>query len=126
MSDIFDYAAIRATADRLITKFGQTVQLRRAVDSGSASEPTQTVTDYPTKCAIVNITRWYAAFAENSDILRTDRLGYLAMGPLLAAAIEPTPFDQVVDTAGKVYRIIDSKPVYPAGTSVVYILQLRT
>jgi hypothetical protein len=126
MTDTFDYLDIRDTADELLAEFGQTVLLRRTTNSGPADEPTQTVTDYTTKGVIVNLPRWYPAFADNSDILRTDRLGYIAMGPLNTAGVVPTPFDLLVDVNGTVFRIIDAKPVYPAGLPVIYTLQLRT
>ena len=125
----FDYVAARAVADSLLADFGQTVLLRRTVATGGTDwEPTQSVTDYTTLGAITNLMRWYPAYtrAGESDVLRTDRLCYIAMGPLNALGIVPTPFDQLVDAAGTVYKIIDAKPIAPAGLPVVYILQLRT
>jgi hypothetical protein len=126
----YDYAAAQATADRLLAKFGAVSALRRVVNSGSETEPTQTPTDYPTVAVRINLARWYPAFETNSDILRTDRLGLLSMGPLgLLGVTDATPYDFLVfNTAvggGTVYRIIDAKPIAPAGLAAVYVLQLR-
>jgi len=126
MADLFDYAGARDDADALLADFGQAVKLRRNTNSGTDWEPTQTVTDFETIAAIVNLPRWYPATVANSDILRTDRLAYVSMGPLNSAGVVPTTFDSLVDAAGTVYRIIDAKPIYPAGLPVIYILQLRT
>lgn len=126
MSDPFDYLASRADADGLISDFGQPILIRRANTTGGTPwEPTQgTPTDYPTNAAIVILPRWYPAFADGGDVLRTDRLAYVAAGPL--GAIVPTPFDLLVALgSGKIYRIIDSKPIDPAGIAVVHVLQLR-
>lgn len=121
----FDYTKARDTADRLLDKFGQAMLLRRTVNSGSETEPTQGVADYATVGVITNLTRWYPAFADNSDILRTDRLGLIGAGPLALLGITPTPFDTLVTASGIVFRIIDAKPIAPAGVAAVYSLQLR-
>lgn len=126
MSDPFDYIAARNDADSLLADFGQPVLIRRTALTGTPWEPTQAITDYPTIGAIVNLKRWYPSFADNSDVLRTDRLGYVSMGPLNALGIVPTPFDVLVNAAAVVFRIIDAKPIYPGGLPVLYILQLRS
>lgn len=131
MSDTFDYVAARDTADRLLAKFGVASSLLRVANlGGSDTEPTQTTTEYPTIGVRTNLSRWYPAFETNSDILRTDRLGLLSMGPLAALGIlDVTPFDFFVFDTGNAggikYRIIDAKPIAPAGLAVVYSLQLR-
>jgi hypothetical protein len=133
----FDYAGSRDDADALLAEFGTASALRRLVNSGTAWEPTQTSTDYPTVAVRLNLRRWYPAFEDNSDILRTDRLGLLSMGPLAALGVtEVLPFDTLVfggtwnavhsvQVGGIVYRIIDAKPIAPSGLAVVYSLQLR-
>lgn len=129
MSDTFDYVAALATADRLLAKFGIASAVRRTVNSGAVYAPTQTVTDYATLAAVVNMTRWYAAMLDGSDILRTDRLGLVSAGPLNVLGVtELSPFDSFVhDTAGlnRVYKVMDVKPIRPAATTVFFILQLR-
>lgn len=122
---MLDYNALRESADTLIAQLGQAVNIRRNVKSGGTDyEPTYTPTDYPTSGTVTALPRWYPAFADNSDVLRTDRLATIAAGPL--GAIVPTAFDLLVLADGAtIYRIIDSKPVAPAGIPVAYTLQLR-
>lgn len=125
MSAPFDYAGLRDEADSLLADMGQAILVRRTVNSGTEYDPTQTTTDYATLGVITLLPRWYPAFVANSDILRIDRLGILSAGPLNTLGIVPTPFDLLVEASGKVYRIIDSKPIAPAGVAVAYVLQLR-
>lgn len=126
MTAAFDYNAIRHTADALIAKFGTASAIRRVVNSGSDFDPVQTPTDYATTGVVTNLTRWYSAFAnDNSDVLRTDRLGYVSMGPLIALGVTRILPNDVFVHGGAAYQIIDAKPVAPAGSPVVYILQLR-
>lgn len=114
----FDYTASRATAAALIAKFGQAVKLRRIVNSGTVSEPTQTPTDYDTRAAIVNISSRYI---DGENVLRGDMRGLL----VATAGVVPSTADRIVDAAGVVYRIIEARPIAPAGVAVIYILQLR-
>lgn len=119
----FDYSSLQTVAQNLLTQFGQIVNVsRQTVTGGTDYEPTSTTTNYPTQGVIVNLPRWYPAYADNADILRTDRLCYIVP----PNGIKPTPFDTLVAADGTVYRIIDSKPISPSGVAVIYILQLRT
>lgn len=122
MTSVFDYSVSRATADRLIAKYGQTVKLRRVVNSGVVSEPTQTPTDHTTRAAILNIA---ARFIDGENVLRGDMRGIVSMGPLNTAGVIPTVSDRLVAADGTVYRIIEARPIAPAGVAVIYILQLR-
>lgn len=126
MSDTFDYAGAQATAVRLLTKFGQPVSIRRVSNTGAGSawEPTQSSADYRSIGVVLNLPRWYPSFTQG-DVLRTDRLGYVAAAPLDALGVVPTPFDRFVDAAGRSWKIIDVKSLYPAGINVLYTLQLR-
>lgn len=123
MSDVFDYVDAQATANELLTYFGQSVIIRRMSNTGgTAWEPVQASQDYPSIGVVLNLPRWYPAFTQG-DVLRTDRMGYVAATPL--GAIVPTPFDRFIDAAGKSWKIIDVKSLYPAGINVLYTLQLR-
>lgn len=126
MTDPFDYGAARDDADALIADFGAPAVLRRVTATGgTAFEPTQTTTDYPTIACVVNAMRWYSAYQPNSDVLRTDRRGIVAAGPLTAAGVtEITAFDVLV-FGNVTYKIIDAKPIAPGGVPVLYDLQLR-
>lgn len=125
MSDTFDYARAQDTAVRLLTKFGQAVLIRRVSNTGGTQwEPVQSTSDYPSIGVVLNLPRWYPSFTQG-DVLRTDRLGYVAAAPLDALGVVPTPFDRFVDAAGRSWKIIDVKSLYPAGINVLYTLQLR-
>jgi hypothetical protein len=122
----FDYVAMQSVAFSLLTQFGQTMNIRRVSKaSGTDWDPTQTSTDYPTVGIITNLMRWYPAFTGNNDVLRTDRAGLVAASPLDTLAFIPLPFDGCVDQLGRVWKIIDVKPIYPGAVNVIYIFQLR-
>jgi hypothetical protein len=114
----FNYARSKATADRLISKFGQTVAIRRTSSTGDAWNPTQTTTDYAATAAIVDYTNQERA---GSLIEETDRKAIIAVGAL---AIEPKPGDALV-VSSVAYPIIRVDPVNPGGTVVLYQAQVR-
>lgn len=114
----FDYARSKETADRLLTKFGQSATLRRYVASGTAYDPTLTATDYPVTIADM-------AFKETQIdgtlVKRGDRLIYMAAARL---AIAPAVADTLL--VGSVeYKVIDVEPLQPGGTVVFYKMQAR-
>ena len=121
----FDYSSARDTADVLLAEFGQPVRLRRLTNSGTAFAPTQGVTDYATIAAIVDLTRWYAPTIEGTDILRTDRRGLISAGPLTALGVQAQKFDQLLLASGAIFKILDVKPIAPAGLIVMYDAWLR-
>lgn len=122
----FDYAGTRDDADALLQEFGAPSALRRVTNTGGTGfEPTQTTTDYPTVACVLNYTRRYPSYVQNSDVLITDRRGLVSAGPLNALGVTGiTPFDTLV-FGTTVYKIIDAKPIAPAGVPVLYDLQLR-
>lgn len=125
MSNAFDYPDMRDTADSILTEFGQVVKLHQMSNTGGLQwEPVQSDVYTDTVGCILNLTRWYPSFTQG-DVLRTDRLGLIAAGPLTAAGVTPTPFDRLIDAAGRSWKIIDVKPIYPGGVAVIYTLQLR-
>ncbi len=125
MTTAFDYAGARDTADALLAEFGQAVTIRRITSGGSPFAPTQTTTDYATTAAILTLTRWYPPLIPATDILRTDRRGVIAAGPLAALGIVVQKFDKLLLADGTVFSILDVKPVYPAGLSVLFDTWLR-
>lgn len=119
MVDAFDYAHSQDTAERLITKFGQAVSVRRLVNSGSEWEPTQTPSDTATYGARIEFTtRHYAKWS----ILATDQRWLVAAGPL--ATLVPVPGDRIVVGSAD-YEIVRADPLNPAGTAVMYDVQVR-
>lgn len=123
MTSPFDYITTRATADRLITKFGQTVALRRNVATGSAFDPTLTPTDYATKGAKVEFS--YRQLSGGS-VLATDERWMIAAGPLAALGItDILPNDLLV--VGGIERTVGplSSPIAPAGIVCAFDVQAQ-
>lgn len=117
----FDYARSRATADRLITRFGQQGAIRRAgAPSGDPWNPTPgTSTDHA--CILVVLD--YAASEIDGTLIRaTDRKVYVAAGGL---AIEPMESDRVV-IGGAALEIVRVTTLAPAGVAVYFELQARS
>lgn len=113
----FDYTRPRATATRLIERFGQTVTFHRVTtETGDAWNPTQTTTGYSAKAAVLGY--------EDSEIDGTmvqagDRKLYVSVFD-----IEPTTSDKVVIGA-ETLRVVNVKPLNPAGTVVFFEVQCR-
>jgi hypothetical protein len=117
----FDYARAKLTADRLIERFGQNGSLRKAgTPTGPAYNPTPGAdVDHACRFAIV---AFQQRDIDGTRVLATDKKAILAKGAL---TVEPLPGDQLVDAAGVVYSVIDVMPLNPAGTTVMYELQVR-
>ena len=114
----FDYAKTRATAERLIAKFGQQAQLRRITNSGTDYDPVQTSQDFA--CMLVNLD-YMQAHIGDTLIQRGDRMVYLSIEGL---SITPTLADKVL-IGGIEHAIIDIQPLSPGGTVVFWQLQVR-
>lgn len=128
MSDSFDYQHMQEVADRLIAKFGQDVIVRKNIHSGPTYDPIITHQDYKTKGAVVNLPRWYSAFAgTTSDVLTFDRIAYVSMGPLIKQGLtELFANDNYIFANGlKDFQVINAKPIYPGGLTVVYVLEIK-
>lgn len=116
----FDYNRPKTTALRLLTRYGQTMTLRRITDGAySAGASTQTVVDETVTGAVFE----YTAFEkQNSSIQIDDRKIMLAAKGMSAA---PALTDQLI-FGGTTFKIIPPiKPLSPAGVDVIYELQAR-
>lgn len=128
----FDYTRTRATAERLIARFGQTGALRRMVDDGDVFNPTQTQTpvDYACTFAVLD----YAKKDIDGTLIRqTDQMAYLSTAGL---AISPETTDRLMVggawsgspatyVGGSPMTVVNVKPLSPAGTVVFWELQVR-
>lgn len=114
----FDYAKFRATAERLIARFGTVGAIRRTVQSGPSYDPVLTDTDYP--CALVTL-EYDDAKVDGTLIRKTDKMIYVSTAGLSIALAES---DKVV-AAGEVYAIENLKPLSPAGIVVFWEVQGR-
>lgn len=123
----FNYARARATAERLIARFGQTATLRRLESVGQQWAPKQFPTD--TTVTVVDL-----------DILKRDRDGSLTAESsrnLListSAGVAPRQDDKIViglaasavSDQSDWHEIENVKPFAPGGTAVFYEAVLKT
>lgn len=115
----FNYAGMKATADRLIAKFGQAATLRRPNVTGPSHNPVVAApTDYPVTLVVED---YRLDQIDGVRVLQTDRKVLLAKGSL---TVEPTASDQLV-IGGAVYAIVMIRPTNPGGISVLYEIQAR-
>jgi hypothetical protein len=113
----FDYTRSRATAERLIAKFGMAGAIRRQTNSGPAYDPTTIDTDYP--CTLV-VLEYDDSKIDGTLIRRTDKLIYLSTQGL---SITPADSDRII--AGEEFSIANIKPLSPAGLTLFYEIQAR-
>jgi hypothetical protein len=114
----FDYTRPRATAERLIDRFGQTGALRRMVSDNDPFNPTLTPVDYACTFAVLDYSK---RDIDGTLIRQTDQQIYLSTRGL---TVVPDVTDKIV-VGGVVLTIINIKPLSPAGTVVYYELQVR-
>lgn len=118
----FDYPAKRDMSDRLLTKFGQAVAVRRTSSTGPEWDPTVTTADYTTLAAILD---YNSRQIDGTNILVTDRRALVAAGPLTALGITSiAPPDSIV-VGGVAVPVVRVMPLNPAGVVVMYDCQLR-
>lgn len=116
----FDYARAKATADRLLARFGQEGSIKRPTTTGPDYDPVPgTPETYPATFAVMD----YATNQiDGSRILANDRRVIMAKGGL---TIEPLPSDRLVQADASEYAIVSVKPMSPAGAVVYYEIQAR-
>lgn len=118
MAGAFDYTRTRATAERLIARFGQTGALRRVTSDADPFNPSQTTTDYPCTFAVLDYAK---SLVDGTLIKETDQMCYLSTSGL---SVSPETTDKLV-VAGAPLTIVNVKPLSPAGTVLMWELQVR-
>lgn len=116
----FDYSKSRATAKRLLQRFGQPVQIRRRGPAGgSPTNPTPgTATLYPS----VAVVEHYAQKHVDGTLIRLgDKRVIMAMEGL---TIEPHVSDEII-IAGELHTIIRVEPFAPGGVPLYCEIQAR-
>ena len=116
----FDYSRPKATADRLIERYGQTGILRRRTTTGPEYDPTEGDPD-DHACRFV-VADYEASEIDGTRVLATDKKALLAKGSL---TIEPSLSDLLVESDASVYKIVGIKPLKPGSSVVMYELQVR-
>lgn len=114
----FDYFDAQTTASDLIAEFGQTGALRRTVSDNDPFNPSQTTTDYPCTFAVLDYAK---SLVDGTLIKQTDQMVYLSTSGL---SVSPETTDKLV-VGGAVLSIQNVKPLSPAGTVLMWELQVR-
>ena len=125
----FNYARTRATAERLIARFGQVGALRRTTSNNDPFNPGMTTADHRCTFAVLDYAK---KDIDGSLIRQTDQLVYLSTAGL---TISPETQDKLivggtwqaspVKLNGTVMTIVNVKPLSPAGTVLMWELQVR-
>lgn len=115
----FDYDAMAATALRLLQNFGQSVTLVRS--TGNSIDPVTGVAVVGTDASVTTtgIMKMYPSFMiDGTRILATDRQIVLSSEQVPVAT-------DTVTIGSEDWSIVDIKTVSPAGTDLVYFVQVR-
>jgi hypothetical protein len=118
----FDYAETANTADELLTEFGQGCILTSITDGAydPATGDAQTLSVlHPIIAAIFDYPQRFI----DGTLIRTGDKRVLASP--VGLTVEPKPGDTLTDATGKVYQVIDAKATAPAGTVVLWTIQVR-
>jgi len=115
----FDYAETKADVDELIAEFGQAITLRRYEAGGEAYDPTA---GGPYDVQVVGAVIDYALREiDGTRVLATDKKVLVAVGD---ATDPPTPAHRLV-VSGVEHAIVSVSTLAPAGTVVMWTLQVR-
>jgi hypothetical protein len=118
----FDYDEIAATADELIAEYGQACVLTSITDGTydpANGEAAPATAPHPITAAIFDYPQ---RFVDGTLIRIGDKRALVSP---VGLAVEPKPGDTLTDGAGKVFQVIDAKATAPAGTAVLWTLQVR-
>lgn len=116
----FNYTASRATAKRLLTSFGQSVTI-----TGTSAEVFDPATGGYTGGGTVTITgvgarTKFKTMEIDGEAVQKGDVKLVFEG---GAGVPLVGYTATLD--GVVYRVMDAMPLVPAGTVVIYTLQLR-
>ena len=117
---VFDYARSKASADRLLARFGQSGYVRRTPQTGTGYNPTDgTPVNHTAVFAVID---YSSRDIDGTRVLATDKRVIMGVGAL---TITPATTDLLVEAGGGVYKIVNVSPINPAGTVVAYEIQAR-
>lgn len=118
----FDYDDVAGVADELLVEYGQACVLG-AVTTGAydpaTGETGTTNTPHSITAAIFNYPQ---KFIDGTLILTGDKK---ALASPVGLTVEPKPGDTFTDAAGVVHAVVNAKATAPAGTAVLWTLQVR-
>jgi hypothetical protein len=111
----FDYSRLKATADRLIARFGKTAQIVTTTTSGPDYDPT--VTEATTDATVVELD--YSLTNRNETLVQQgDKL-------FLVEADAAPDMEAKIRLDGVDYAMIDVQPLSPGATVLLYEVQAR-
>ena len=116
----YDYTGLRATAERLITKYGRDITLKRdtTATGGTAHDPNITTATYAAEGVLMD----YKDKERDGTLITTrDKKLYISTKDL---SVVPLVSDRVT-VVGIDHQIMDVKTLDPGGTTLVYMAQVR-
>ncbi|MBY3228547.1 hypothetical protein [Rhizobium laguerreae] len=114
------YTRLQATAQLLITKYGQAGKIRRVTPPDPINGGDGTSTDYD--CRLFPMI-YDQRYVDGTSIRSSDRQIYIGS---VGLAVKPTVGDQVLTVDGTAYHIVAGDPNnYEGVTDVVFIMQGR-
>ncbi|KQS55906.1 hypothetical protein ASG17_07600 [Brevundimonas sp. Leaf363] len=117
----FDYSRALATANRLITRYGQQGKLSVPADAtGPSYDPDES--DPDEHDAVFAVLEYDQKDIDGTRVLRTDKKILLAVGTL---PLKPATDHHLLDAAGQAYSVMDVQPLSPAGIDLFYWVQGR-
>ena len=111
----FDYSQIKATADRLINRFGKDAVLVTTTTTGPAFDPT--VTEVTTDIILAEI--GYSLTNRNESLVQAgDKL-------FLVQAVAEPALDDKIRLDGVDYQMVQVQPLAPGPVTILYEVQGR-
>lgn len=114
----FDYTRSRATAERLIAKFGAAATLTRKTVTGEGYDPSISTTDHAVTAVAV---AYEVGEIDGVRVLASDRKVLVSTKGL---EVEPQPGD-VLTISGAAHAVVSVKPLAPGGVVVMWEAQAR-
>lgn len=114
----FNYAKTRATAERLIAKFGQSATLVKSTASGTAYNPALTDASYSLTLVVMNYSQ---SEIDGTMIVRGDKKVYVSTSGL---SVAPVVGDRLTIESIR-HQVVRVMPLSPAGTVVFWEVQAR-
>jgi hypothetical protein len=118
----FDYGDIASTADELLTEYGQSCILGSAPDGDY--DPSTATADFESVShpATAAIFAYPQRYIDGTLIRVGDKRALVSP---VGLTVDPKPGDTLTDAAGALFQVIDAKAIAPAGTTVLWTLQVR-
>lgn len=114
----FDYGRSRATAERLIKRFGQSAVLRRSTVGAGHNPSAPTQTDYAVQIMVSE----YAVYHRDGTVIKAGDKKVIVSTEGLS--VEPVTTDKLL-IESVVHSVVAVDKLSPGGTAVMFTLQCR-